>query len=173
MSRTLAQIRAPSSAGPAGAEAEDFHRALRDLIRLHQMRDRDRVCCYDVTVSGAHALEVLARLGAIPLNRLATELFVDKSTASRIVGGLEERGYVARVPDPEDRRALRLELTESGVETERRLRDDNVECTAGLLAGFPPEVRKGMLTFLRQFVRTSATQAGATNASCCEPDPEP
>lgn len=148
-------------------EAAEFHAALRDLIRLHQLRDRDRVCCYDVTVSGAHALEVLANQGPLSLNAVAAELFVDKSTASRIVGCLEERGYVRRAPDPADGRAIRVELTAAGRDMEAQLRDDAAWETQAMLAGFDPEVRRGVLRFLRQLTRTSAMHAGATDASCC------
>ena len=158
---------ATTTAGGPSTEAAEFQRALRDLIRLHQLRDRDRVCCYDVTVSGAHALEVLAVLGPISLNRMAAELFVDKSTASRIVGSLEDRGYVRRAPDPDDGRAVRLELTGAGADLQAQLHEDAVWEMQALLGGFAPEVRKGMLRFLRQLTRTSATHAGATDASCC------
>ena len=151
-------------------EAADFHRALQDLIRLHLSRDRDRVCCYDVTLSGARAVETLTRLGPLSLNALATELFVDKSTASRVVGCLEERGYVRRAPDPEDRRAIRVVLTEEGDDLSRRLHDDAVWEMQALLAGFDPQVRREMLAFLRQLARTSAAHAGATGAACCRDD---
>ncbi|HEX2202282.1 MAG TPA: MarR family transcriptional regulator [Longimicrobium sp.] len=161
----------PRTQHDPATEAGDFHRALRDLIRLHQLRDRDRVCCYDVTVSGAHALEILATQGPLSLNALAAELFVDKSTASRVVGCLEERGYVRRVPDPLDGRAIRVELTDAGADMEAQLRDDAVWEMQAMLAGFDPEVRRGMLGFLRQLTRTSATHAGATDASCCRTDP--
>lgn len=157
---------APAADAPYG-EAAEFHQALQDLIRLHLSRDRDRVCCYDITVSGARALEILTRLGAVSLNTLATELFVDKSTASRIVGCLEERGYVRRTPDPEDRRALRLELSDTGRELAAQLGEDAVWEMHTLLSGFAPEVRRGMLQFVRQLTRTSATHAGVTDASCC------
>lgn len=162
-----------SSSAPADAaygEAAEFHQALQDLIRVHLSRDRDRVCCYDVTVSGARAVEILTHLGPLSLNGLATELFVDKSTASRIAGCLEERGYLHRAPDPEDRRALRLELTPEGKELATQLHEDSVWEMHALLGGFDPEVRHQMLAFVRQLTRTSATHAGVTGASCCRTD---
>jgi DNA-binding MarR family transcriptional regulator len=156
----------------AEGEAGEFHRAFQDLIRLHLYRDRDRVGCYDLTVSGAHALDALARLGPIPLNQLAAELFVDKSTASRIVALLEERGYLRRAMDPADRRALRLEMTAEGRALHAQVQQDAVWEMQALLAGVAPEARRELLRFLRQLTRTSATHAGATDASCCWLDPE-
>lgn len=148
------------------AEAAEFHRVLRDMVRLHCFRDRDRVAAYGVTVSGAHALDALEALGPLSLNALAAELFVDKSTASRIVGALEDRGYVVRLPDTADGRAIRIQPTAAGTALQAQLRDDAVWEVEAMLAGFAPEVRAGMLAFLRQLTRTSAAHAGATGASC-------
>lgn len=148
-------------------EASAFHQAFQDLLRLHLARDRDRTSCYDVTLSGARAVETLVRLGPVSLNRLATELFVDKSTASRIVGCLEERGLVRRDPDPDDRRALRLALTPSGRSVAAQLADDAVWEMHVLLGTFSPEARREMLGFVRRLTRVSATHAGVTDAACC------
>ncbi|HET6762316.1 MAG TPA: MarR family transcriptional regulator [Longimicrobiaceae bacterium] len=164
---------APESEASGGgmAQAAEFHRTLQDLIRLHQARDRERVVLYDVTPAGARAIELLERLGAVSLNALATELFVDKSTASRVVGSLESAGLVRRVVDAHDRRALRLELTAEGVELARQLHADAVWEMNALLSSFEPDARRDTLAFLRRLTRTSAIHAGATQATCCR-DPE-
>jgi MarR family 2-MHQ and catechol resistance regulon transcriptional repressor len=164
MSKSTQAQRPPSA---AMAEAAHFHRTLQDLIRLQGSRDRDRAGLYDVTPAGARTVEILERLGEISLNALATELFVDKSTASRVVGCLEERGYVRRVVDPEDRRALRLELTAEGAELARQLHADAVWEMNALLSSFDPAARRETLAFLRRLTRTSAIHAGVTEATCC------
>ena len=125
---------------------------------------------YDVTPAGARTVEILERLGAISLNALATELFVDKSTASRVVGCLEDRGYVRRVADPDDRRALRLELTADGTELASQLHADAVWEINALLSSFDPQARRDTLAFLRRLTRTSAIHAGVTQATCCRED---
>ncbi|HEX5724538.1 MAG TPA: MarR family transcriptional regulator, partial [Longimicrobiaceae bacterium] len=161
----------PAPAAEPQEEAEDFHRALLDLVRLQQFRDRERASYYGLTVSGAHALEALARLGAVSLNRLAAELFVDKSTACRIVGLLEDHGWVRRVADPRDGRALQLQVTDAGRDLHAQLLDDAVWEVEAILAGFAPDARGETLRFLRRLTRVSALHAGAENASCCAPDP--
>src|SRR5262245_4174626 len=52
--------------------------------------------------------------GPLRLNALAALMGTSAPTASRTVDGLVEQGLVARVPDPEDRRALQIELTPAG-----------------------------------------------------------
>ncbi len=42
---------------------------------------------------------------------LADRLAVDKAAAMRVIGKLEKKGYVKRVPDENDRRAYRVHLT--------------------------------------------------------------
>jgi len=155
----------PPSAGPL-PEAAEFRRAIRELTRLNQLRDRARVSAAGVTVAGAHALEVLAEQGALSLTALSAELFVDRSTACRIVGLLEDNGWVLREADPRDGRSIRVQLTAPGRALEAELRGDAVRETGEALAGFPPEARGEALRFLRQLTRTSARQAGA-DAACC------
>src|SRR5262245_60021785 len=59
---------------------------------------------------------VLEPLGAGPrTNReLAERAGISAPTATRIVDGLLERGWVSRVADPTDRRAVVISVTEAG-----------------------------------------------------------
>lgn len=95
-------------------DAEALYEALNQLVRVYQFRDRDRICCYDVSVTQCYAVETLVKQGPLRLQALAEEMFLDKSTASRVVDTLERKGYVSRVEDPEDRRAVRVQATEAG-----------------------------------------------------------
>src|SRR5690349_1326412 len=107
-------------------DAHLFYDALSDLLRVYQFRDRDRICCYDVSVSQCYALEALVRRGPMTLNDLAAYLYLDKSTASRVVAALERKGYVARAPHPEDGRALLLAPTTEGRGLHARIESDIV-----------------------------------------------
>jgi len=151
----------PSAAGP---HADELRRALRDLMRLHALRDRVRAGARGLTASGAHAMELLAERGALSLNALARELCVDKSTASRTVGLLEDRGHVVRLADPRDGRAIRVELTAAGRALEARLRHDAVAEAEAALAGFAPEEREEALALLRRLTHASATRGDAAGA---------
>ena len=48
------------------------------------------------------------------LNDLARRMGISAPTASRAIDALVELGLVDRLPDPDDRRALRLGLTQAG-----------------------------------------------------------
>jgi DNA-binding MarR family transcriptional regulator len=151
------------AAPAAGMDAaRELRRAMRELVRLQQLRERERVSAYGVTVSGAHALEVLAERGALSLNALSAELFVDKSTACRTVGLLEDRGLVARLADQRDGRAIRVEPTAAGRALEKRLRQDAVWEAQALLSALAPDDAGAALRLVRELTRTSAAHAGAS-----------
>lgn len=145
-------------------DAEELYAALSDLVRVYESRDRDRICCYDVSVSQCYALEALVRRGGMTLNELAAQLYLDKSTASRVVDALERKGYVTRLTHPQDRRAVLLEATQAGRELEDKIRDSILAQERQLLAGFSPEVRQAMTQLLRQLARAAASNGG----SCCQ-----
>jgi DNA-binding MarR family transcriptional regulator len=59
--------------------------------------------------------------GALRVNQLAREVALSATAMSRFVDRVEAAGHVRREPDPDDRRALRIVVTESGVELLRRM----------------------------------------------------
>ena len=60
---------------------------------------------------------LLGQLEQVSLQRLAIEVDVDKSQASRMVASLIERGYLKRVIDAKDARGILLFLTPKGQST--------------------------------------------------------
>lgn len=148
-------------------DTAELYDALSELVRVYQFRDRDRICCYDVSVTQCYALEALARRGGTTLNDLAGQLYLDKSTASRVVDALERKGYVTRLTHPEDRRAVLLEATAAGRELEGKIRDSILAEERELLAGFAPDVRQAMTQLLRRLARATANRGGGEIAGCC------
>ncbi|MEA2693294.1 MAG: hypothetical protein QOJ16_2681 [Acidobacteriota bacterium] len=162
---------APSTAVAADPALERdvhlFSDALSDLIRVYQFRDRDRICCYDVSVSQCYGLEALVRRGPMTLNDLAAYLYLDKSTASRVVDALERKGYVARSPHPDDGRALLLAATAAGRDLHARIERDLVQEERGLLADFDPGTRAAMIQLLGRITRAASARVEASGGSCC------
>lgn len=48
------------------------------------------------------------------MSDVANRLILSRGGTTKVIDRLESRGYVRRLPDPEDRRATLLEITESG-----------------------------------------------------------
>ncbi|MGD0877373.1 MAG: MarR family transcriptional regulator [Anaerolineales bacterium] len=55
--------------------------------------------------------------GPITMGELSRDLEVPLSTATRTMDWLVTNGYAQRLPDPKDRRVVRVELTDQGRET--------------------------------------------------------
>jgi MarR family transcriptional regulator, 2-MHQ and catechol-resistance regulon repressor len=164
--------KAAPAAGPAALEADAaaLHEALSELVRVYQFRDRDRICCHDISVTQCYALEALLRRGPSGLNELAAELYLDKSTASRVVASLERKRYVTRSAHPEDRRAIVLTVTPAGRRLCERIRTDLVAEARQLLEDFEPEVREGAARLLMRLARAAAARSGlAPGSGCCPP----
>lgn len=148
-------------------DAEALHEALADLVRVYQFRDRDRICCHDVSVTQCHALEALLRRGPSTLNELAGELYLDKSTASRVVGALVRKGYVTKGRDRQDARAFALTVTASGRRLHERIRADLVAEERALIADVEPEVREAAARIIRRLARAAEARAGLRGAASC------
>ncbi|HWG67587.1 MAG TPA: MarR family transcriptional regulator [Rhodanobacteraceae bacterium] len=67
------------------------------------------------------ALKLLGHEEPLTPVELARALHYNPGALTRLLDKLEQRGYLKRVPDPVDRRALRLELTAQGKSLRKRL----------------------------------------------------
>jgi DNA-binding MarR family transcriptional regulator len=69
----------------------------------------------DIPKNGLYVLGGLAMgAGGVPLGQLVKELRISKQAAGQLVDALVLRGYLARLPDADDRRKLTVSLTERG-----------------------------------------------------------
>lgn len=75
----------------------------------------------------------LGQLEKVSLQRLAIEVDVDKSQASRMVSSLIERGYLKRVIDAKDARGILLFLTAKGLATFERAFPSAIDRNEALL----------------------------------------
>jgi DNA-binding MarR family transcriptional regulator len=58
---------------------------------------------------------------ALRVNQLAREVVLSPTAMSRFVDRVEKAGHVRREPDPDDRRALQIVITDSGVDLLKRM----------------------------------------------------
>lgn len=155
-------------------DADALQAAVADLVRVYQFRDRDRICCHDVSVTQCHALETLVDQGPQRLGALAQRLFLDKSTTSRVVATLVKKGYVDQAPDAADGRATTLSASRRGRALCARINADLVAQQRALLQDFDPAVRAGVVDVIRRLARAADARfrAGvpAGGAAGCTPE---
>ncbi len=85
----------------------------------------------------------------VRLTELAERAQITKQSMGFLVDYLEEQGYVERVPDPMDKRAKIIRLTERGKDVERAAR----EILRGIEADWGRQLGEGRLQQLRDTLR--------------------
>jgi MarR family transcriptional regulator, 2-MHQ and catechol-resistance regulon repressor len=155
---------------PVHRDAERLYDAVAHLVRTYQTRDRERICCHGISLSQWSALEHLVESGPLGLTPLAELLALDKSTASRVVDGLVRKGLAARVEDPDDRRAVRLDARRTGRDLFRRIRSELVAEEEALMADLSPEVRAATIELIRRLA-LAAQQRLPAGSGCGAPEP--
>ena len=111
---------------------------LRSVVMRLARRLRQEVGP-DITWSQQSALATVERLGPISLKDLADAEYITPPSMTRISTCLEERGWVARIHDPADRRVARLAITEAGRSTLAESRTRRDAYLAERLAAMSPE----------------------------------
>ena len=92
---------------------------------------------------------VLSRYeGPITMGELSHDLEVPLSTATRTMDWLVNNGYAQRLPDPNDRRVVRVELTETGNKTYQAISKFMFEKVAQALSQLTPAERDQFLSLL-------------------------
>ncbi len=109
-------------------------------------------CGAPVSVAEAHALMELGQAQPLSQNALCERLTLSKSTVSRLVGLLEQRGWVERQRDPVDGRAVRIRLTELGQQAAAHLAMSRQAKFCRLVERIPVEERGAVVHALNILV---------------------
>ncbi|MFI9723386.1 MarR family winged helix-turn-helix transcriptional regulator [Streptomyces sp. NPDC052396] len=136
---------------PSAQVAEQLLRLTRKLHRA-QKRYLDPI---GITPAQSRLLRAVSHhdqaSGAPRMADLAERLEVVPRAVTTLVDALEANGAVRRVPDPANRRVIRVELTEDGRRTLRALREARRSAVEEILAPLTAERRAalgGLLTEL-------------------------
>ncbi len=97
---------------PAGDET--LSEAFWSVARQLREASRETLAPWDITPAHLRALRSLGYHGAMRLSELSEHLHIAPRSATEVVDALQSRGLVERHPDPGDRRATLVEVTERG-----------------------------------------------------------
>jgi DNA-binding MarR family transcriptional regulator len=122
------------------------------LLRLSRRLHRSQRALMEpigVTLAQSRLLRALAHCEEPPrMADLAQRLDVVPRAVTTLVDALEERELVRRVPDPHNRRVIRIELRESGGQALHELRRARRTAAAELLAPLNDEQRAALTALL-------------------------
>jgi DNA-binding MarR family transcriptional regulator len=99
--------------GEENSLSEAFWAVARALRHLN----RSTLEPWNITPSHSRALGVLMHHGVMRLSELSDHLRIAPRSTTEVVDGLQEQGLVERQPDPNDRRATLVALTDKGRST--------------------------------------------------------
>ncbi len=144
---------------PADAETRitrDDHEALRLWLRLlattNLIEGRIRRRLQDQFATTLPRFDLMSQLDRAPdglkMGELSRRMMVTGGNVTGITDGLEAEGLVARSPDPEDRRALRVRLTAAGRRAFRLMASEHEGWIVDLFAGLEPAQRSTLADLL-------------------------
>ena len=151
---------------PHRDHAVELHAAVSELVRVYQFRDRDKICCHDISVTQCYALEALVEGGPQRSQALAAALRLDKSTTTRVVDALVRKGYVDRSVDSEDARAVSLRVTRQGRALHDRINNDLLLQQEAVLEDLHPALRAGAAEVVRRLAKAAAQRFMTTGPAC-------
>lgn len=144
-------------------DLESIERALNTFFRLSRnFRFQEAVHKRSGFAVDRASYGVLARVGEhqpVRLSDLAHLLGVDVSTISRQVATLEQRGLLSRAADPDDGRAVLLELTAPGKSYLSKLSGAWHEIVAESLVDWEPAEIAKFATMIDRFVANLESSA--------------
>ncbi|MFC8045364.1 MarR family winged helix-turn-helix transcriptional regulator [Nocardia sp. NPDC057353] len=131
-----------------GVRSADTIEGWRRLVLAHDrlMRTFEAELKRDFGLTVAQ-YDVVHRLAADPehpvrMSELAQALLYSSGAATKVLDRLTERGLVERVPDPADRRAVRIGLTDAGRELAVRARRAHGRSIARAVGPFESEAER-------------------------------
>ncbi|MEV7081992.1 MarR family transcriptional regulator [Streptomyces sp. NPDC093516] len=146
----------PPLPGVPSTEVAEIERALTRITYLStRARQHDRLMALAGVPLDRAAVALLRQIAdSEPLRpgELAARLGVEASHVTRTVQQLQKSGYVTRVPDPDDRRAQRIELTDAGRQAITRIREAGVRGMQLALSDWSPEELRQLATLFHRMV---------------------
>lgn len=110
--------------GAAVNHTEINEQAVRLRLAITRTARRMRqTASSELGISATASLATIERFGPMTPSELASAESVQRPTATRIIGRLEELDLVERAPDPEDGRCSLISITQGGRALLRQLRE--------------------------------------------------
>ena len=167
----------PARSADLESDAAALQAAVSELVRVYQFRDRDRICCHDVSVTQCYALETLVEHGPMRPVRWPSGCSSTRAPRAGSSATLVKKGYVEQRADEADGRATALQVTATGRRLYKRITADLVEQQKQLLQDLDPEVREGVVRVIRGLARAadSRFRSGVSvgpGGGCCAPGPD-
>ena len=141
---------------PPQRELSNLVREYTSAVLRHAAATAKRM---SLEASELAALEHLQAAGPMTQKHMGGRLSMTPGAVTAMIDRLVARGYVERIPNPEDRRSALVIITKAGLEESLRHLWPYIEDMQGVEEGFSEEERAVIARFLRE--ATQATHRAA------------
>ncbi len=127
-----------------------FYETLKTCCQAHDKQ-------YVVTPPQWGALSLLTNHDGQTIGALSQQRAIDPATVTGIVKRLEQSGLVERRHDPEDRRLVKVYLTDEGRDIMRFLPEAVIEFTQTMSKGFTEKEKHNLMVNLQRIIANLST----------------
>ncbi len=137
---------------------------LRDIVQdiLKQFQSVNAAAAngphVELNMQELRVVEVLGDEGPRMMRELAEHLKVAVNSMTSIADSLERKGLVVRHRSEEDRRVIRVELTDAGREISRSLMEANMRLFRSMLGALTEDEQEIFLVLVRKIARAGKSQ---------------
>lgn len=147
---------------PSSTMVKNIRSASRDLVRELGFMNRT-LAGTELSASAVHAIIEIGANGHLSSKALSESLLLEKSTISRLVRSLVDRGEVHEIRSHEDARSKDLHLTNKGEATLAKIANYAGQQVAVAIDPLDGHARRQILTSLKTY--SAALRAGRTSGA--------
>ncbi|MBI2955354.1 MAG: winged helix-turn-helix transcriptional regulator [Chloroflexi bacterium] len=147
-----------------GSFALKMQRLITELVRNFELCDKKCMARYGVTAAQGIALLAIPEGSNLTMNELSEILGLANSTVTTTVDHLSNKGLANRMQDYEDRRVVRVGLSDRGQDLRRALEKEKQEMLEVVLGDIPDGERA---TIVRSLERITSVIRKAVEGSYC------
>src|SRR5580704_1522028 len=136
--------------GPDQGGDESLADAFWAVARQLRETSQETLAPWDITPAQFRALRVLRRHGAMRLSELSDRLKIAARSTTEVIDSLQARHLASRRPDPDDRRATLVELTEHGLQVLHGIREARGTDSERVFDRLTPDDRAALAAILRK-----------------------
>ena len=144
---------------------------VRQIERAIESELKNQTNCCGISLAQCHTILELGEAGSASISDLAESLYLDKSTLSRTIDGMVRIGLVIREIDNNDRRYMRVTLSEQGLKTFHSIRSLNDSYYEKIFNLIPKhqhqQVIDGILIFIDSMLRVKSDASVQSDFKCC------
>lgn len=160
------QINTPNPNAFSSGKVDQLQQLINEITRYYSICDHFCTEQLGITASQGYTLLAMPEADSITMNELSAKMKLATSTMTRMVDQLIQKRMMERQTDPEDRRVVRVNLTESGCGVKIKLKEIMQDVYSQVLGGIPIEEQDILLGSLEMLNKSIVKVI----QSCCGSD---